>query len=273
MKKVLAELHQLINNLEDYGLIAEASTLQEVFVRVAQEADIKDDLKNDVKNILESHSAPEVIAELAKQMAGGDDTKTMSFAYGDEPADVIINEFVDQAKRKATNIDDAYFMMNERLQPKYPTLGRKEFYDLVNSSDTNSSDTNVSEFAFGDEPTEPNTGDNAEPRKWKPASWKPWPRETLIDQAVGYKVNEPLGNLGRRAFEDLNLQLDKARKVDPLSYDPITLAEFNKLVEERRMNPPQPDLTDPREQVLLDFHKFMKSPSQQSPADPSRTMR
>lgn len=147
MKKVLAELHELINNLEDHGLIAEASTLQEVFVRVAQEADTKDDLKNDVENILKSHSAPEVIAELAKQMAGGDDTKTMSFAYGDEPADVIINEFVDQAKRKSTNIDDAYFMMNQRLQSKgHSTLGRKEFYDLVNSSDTN-----VSEFAFGDE--------------------------------------------------------------------------------------------------------------------------
>lgn len=157
MKKVLAELHELINNLEDHGLIAEASTLQEVFVRVAQEADTKDDLKNDVENILKSHSAPEVIAELAKQMAGGDDTKTMSFAYGDEPTgygfgnepkDVIINEFVNQAKRKYMSIDDAYFMMNQRLQFNgHSTLGGKEFYDLVNSSDTN-----VSEFAFGDEP-------------------------------------------------------------------------------------------------------------------------
>ena len=31
MKKVLAELHQLINSLEDHGLTAEASSLQEVF--------------------------------------------------------------------------------------------------------------------------------------------------------------------------------------------------------------------------------------------------
>jgi hypothetical protein len=84
MKKVLAELHELINELEDNGLTAEASSLQEVFVRVAQEADVKDDLANDVENVLKSHTAAEVLAEIAKQMAGGDDIKTMSFAYDDE---------------------------------------------------------------------------------------------------------------------------------------------------------------------------------------------
>lgn len=253
MKKVLAELHELINNLEDHGLIAEASTLQEVFVRVAQEADTKDDLKNDVKNILKSHSAPEVIAELAKQMAGGDDTKTMSFAYGEEPADVIIDNFVDQAKRNELYDPSILKMMNDRLDFNgHPTLTKEEFLAKVNSSDTN-----VSEFAYGDAPTEPNTGDNA-PRKWEPARWKPWPRQTLIDQFVEAKVVEPNGNWGRQAFEILNRELDKARKVDPLSYDPITLEEFNKLVEERRMNPPQPDLTDPREQVLQDFRREMK---------------
>ncbi len=248
MKKVLAELHELINNLEDHGLIAEASTLQEVFVRVAQEADTKDDLKNDVENILKSHSAPEVIAELAKQMAGGDDTKTMSFAYGDEPADVIINEFVDQAKRNELYDPSLLKMMNDRLVFNgHSALTKEEFLAKVNSSDTN-----VSEFAFGDEPTEPNTGDNAEPRKWQPARWKPWPRETLIDQAVRYKVNEPHGNLGRRAFEDLNLQLDRARKVDPLSYDPITLEEFNKLVENAqkiKMSTPRPEVPTKKEEV------------------------
>ena len=199
MKKVLAELHELINELEDNGLTAEASSLQDVFVRVALEADVKDDLANDVENVLKSHSAAEVLAEIAKQMASESepesDTQTMSFAYGDEP-------------------------------------------------------------------TEPNTGDNAEqrnePRKWEPARWKPWPRETLIDQFVEAKVVEPNGNWGRQAFEILNRELDKARKVDPSSYDPITLAEFNKLVEERRMNPPQPDLTDPREQVLQDFKRESK---------------
>lgn len=147
MKKVLAELHELINNLEDHGLIAEASTLQEVFVRVAQEADTKDDLKNDVENILKSHSAPQVIAELAKQMAGGDDTKTMSFAYGDEPADVIINEFVDQAKRNELYDPSILDMMNKRLEFNgHSALTKEEFLAKVNSSDTN-----VSEFAFGDE--------------------------------------------------------------------------------------------------------------------------
>jgi len=248
MKKVLAELHELINELEDNGLTAEASSLQEVFVRVALEADTKDDLANDVAGLLKRHPAAKVIAELAKQMAGGDDTKTMSFAYGEEPADVIINEFVDQAKRNKLYDPSLLKMMNDRLDFNgHPTLTKEEFLAKVNSSDTN-----VSEFAFGDKPTEPNTGDNAEPRKWQPARWKPWPRETLIDQAVRYKVNEPHSNLGRRAFEDLNFRLDQARKVDPLSYDPITREEFDKLVEDAqkiKMSTPRPEVPTEKEEV------------------------
>ena len=98
MKTVLAELHELINDLEDQGLTAEASSLQEVFVRVAEEADMEqmpepaedDDLSNDVEGLLKSHSAAEVLAEIAKQMGGAEeapmsDTETMSFAFGDEP--------------------------------------------------------------------------------------------------------------------------------------------------------------------------------------------
>jgi hypothetical protein len=85
MRQVLAELHALINELEDQGLVAEASTLQDVFVRVAAE-DIEedDDLANDVAGLLKSHSAAEVLAEIAKQM-GGEDSDTASFAFGDEP--------------------------------------------------------------------------------------------------------------------------------------------------------------------------------------------
>ena len=98
MKTVLAELHELINDLEDQGLIAEASTLQEVFIRVAEDAEMDameeptetDDLANDVAGLLKSHSAAEVLAEIAKQMGGAEeapmsDTETMSFAFGDEP--------------------------------------------------------------------------------------------------------------------------------------------------------------------------------------------
>ncbi len=103
MKNVLAELHSLINELEDQGLTSEASSLQEVFVRVAQEAEEmpqdaempeSDDLSNDVAGLLKSHSAAEVLAEIAKQMGGAEetptaepesDTETMSFAFGDEP--------------------------------------------------------------------------------------------------------------------------------------------------------------------------------------------
>ena len=153
MKKVLAELHQLINSLEDHGLTAEASSLQEVFVRVAQKAD-PNDLSEKVTDLLGKYSAPELIAALAEQM-DSKDTKTMSFAFGEEPAgygkeskDVIVNEYVSQAKKNDMRPADAYFMMNQRLQSKgHTTLSEKEFLAKVNSSDTN-----VSEFAFGDEP-------------------------------------------------------------------------------------------------------------------------
>ena len=93
MKTVLAELHELINDLEDQGLTAEASTLQEVFVRVAEEADMDemeepaddDDLANDIAGLLKSHPAAKVLAEIAKQMGGEGASdasdETSSFAY------------------------------------------------------------------------------------------------------------------------------------------------------------------------------------------------
>jgi len=153
MKKVLAELHELINNLEDHGLIAEASTLQEVFVRVAQEADTKDDLANAVENVLEKYSAAEVLAEIAKQMASESepesDTQTMSFAYGDEqgrepapyraPAHTIMNEFIGQAIKGDMRPDDAYFMMNQRLESNgHTTISKPEFDTYVkNKSEIN----------------------------------------------------------------------------------------------------------------------------------------
>jgi hypothetical protein len=122
MKTVLAELHELINDLEDQGLTAEASSLQEVFVRVAQEADMDemaeptetDDLANDVAGLLKSHSAAEVLTEIAKQMSGAEeapmsDTETMSFAFGDEP-EMSRDEIV----RKYSSM---YLRSNGRMDP------------------------------------------------------------------------------------------------------------------------------------------------------------
>ncbi len=155
MKKVLAELHELINDLEDQGLTAEASSLQEVFVRVAQEADTEDDLANDVESILKSHSAAEIVAEIAKQMAGAEkDTQTSSFAfgnepggYGNEPKEKIIDEFVTQVKRKENTPHDAYKMMNDRLGFNgHDTMGYNEFLKRIQP------DNQTSSFAFGDEP-------------------------------------------------------------------------------------------------------------------------
>ena len=108
MKTVLAELHELINDLEDQGLTAEASTLQEVFVRVAEEADMDemeepaddDDLANDIAGLLKSHPAAKVLAEIAKQMGGEGASdasdETSSFAYyggnSDEYPEVAIED-------------------------------------------------------------------------------------------------------------------------------------------------------------------------------------
>jgi hypothetical protein len=116
MKKVLAELHSLINDLEDQGLTAEAYSLQDVFVRVAQEADedmdnsdaeqeVEDDLANDVAGLLKSHSASEVLAEIAKQMSATDSAdKTSSFAYyggnSDDLEEVAIEDDNNMTRRE-----------------------------------------------------------------------------------------------------------------------------------------------------------------------------
>jgi len=131
MKTVLAELHELINDLEDQGLTAEASTLQEVFVRVAEEADMDemeepaddDDLANDIAGLLKSHPAAEVLAEIAKQMGGGDAAgETSSFAYyggnSDEYPEVAIEDDNNMTRNQIVQdaVDD-YMLSGGRSNP------------------------------------------------------------------------------------------------------------------------------------------------------------
>jgi hypothetical protein len=210
MKKVLAELHQLINSLEDHGLTAEASSLQEVFVRVAQEAD-PNDLSEKVTDLLGKYSAPELIAALAEQMEGKD-TKTMSFAFGEEPRDVIVNEFVDQAKNKDMRQDDAYFMMNQRLQFNgHPTLTKKEFDAKVNSSGTN-----ISEFAFGDEPDSEASGvDEETERQNIISSWK-----KHVDAG-----NMSKGVAARMATQQLRMKFPNAKLITETEIAPLRFNE------------------------------------------------
>ena len=107
MKTVLAELHELINDLEDQGLTAEASSLQEVFVRVAQEADMDemaeptetDDLANDVAGLLKSHSAAEVLTEIAKQVNLADNIQT------DNPENLYFNLYIRGTGQSNTAIE------------------------------------------------------------------------------------------------------------------------------------------------------------------------
>jgi hypothetical protein len=213
MKKVLAELHQLINSLEDHGLTAEASSLQEVFVRVAQKAD-PNDLSEKVTDLLGKYSAPELIAALAEQM-DSKDTKTMSFAFGEEPRDVIVNEFVDQAKNKDMRQDDAYFMMNQRLQFNgHPTLTKKEFDAKVNSSGTN-----ISEFAFGDEPDsgagEASGLDEETERQNIISSWK-----KHVDAG-----NMSKGSAARMATQQLRMKFPNAKLITETEIAPLRFNE------------------------------------------------
>lgn len=230
MKKVLAELHQLINSLEDHGLTAEASSLQEVFVRVAQEADLND-LSEKVTDLLGKYSAPELIAALAEQMEGKD-TKTMSFAFGEEPRDVIVNEFVDQAKNKDMRQDDAYFMMNQRLQFNgHPTLAKKEFDAKVNSSGTN-----ISEFAFGDEPDsgagEASGLDEETERQNIISSWK-----KHVDAG-----NMSKGVAARMATQQLRMKFPNAKlitetEIAPLRFNEKPFRDESGLAEQDGLNP------------------------------------
>jgi len=216
MKKVLAELHELINDLEDQGLTAEASSLQEVFVRVAEEADLND-LSEKVTDLLGKYSAPELIAALAEQI-DSKDTKTMSFAFGDEPAgygnepkDVIIDEFVDQAKNKDMRQDDAYFMMNQRLQFNgHPTLTKKEFDAKVNSSGTN-----ISEFAFGDEPDKASGLDEETERQNIISSWK-----KHVDAG-----NMSKGVAARMATQQLRMKFPNAKLITETEIAPLRFNE------------------------------------------------
>jgi hypothetical protein len=99
MKHVLAELHELINDLEDQGLVSEASSLQEVFVRVAEdmemanddsmeepEEDDSSDLAGAVAKLIDENGAAAVLQAVAEAMGGADsgagdeDGETSSFA-------------------------------------------------------------------------------------------------------------------------------------------------------------------------------------------------
>ena len=128
MRQVLAELHSLISELEDQGLVAEASTLQDVFVKVAAEADMdemdeNDGLANDVAGLLENNSAAEVLAEIAKQMGGTDAAgKTSSFAYyggnSDEYPEVAIEDDNNMTRNQIVQdyVDD-YMQSKGTLNP------------------------------------------------------------------------------------------------------------------------------------------------------------
>ena len=163
----------------------------------------------------------------------------MSFAFGDEPAgygnepkDVIINEFVDQAKNKDMRQDDAYFMMNQRLQFNgHPTLTKKEFDAKVNSSGTN-----VSEFAFGDEPDsgagEASGLDEETERQNIISSWK-----KHVDAG-----NMSKGSAARMATQQLRMKFPNAKlitetEIAPLRFNEKPFGDEPGVAEQDGLNP------------------------------------
>lgn len=89
MRQVLAELHSLITELEDQGLVAEASTLQDVFVKIAAEDD-DSAFQADFDAMMGKYGAAKILSALADamgddDMGGDDEDDTASFAFGDEP--------------------------------------------------------------------------------------------------------------------------------------------------------------------------------------------
>ena len=190
MKKVLAELHQLINSLEDHGLTAEASSLQEVFVRVAQKAD-PNDLSEKVTDLLGKYSAPELIAALAEQM-DSKDTKTMSFAYGDKP-----DEFTESERQLGTEKNPLYKGVEgpNRMWKGHPI-------------------SEISRWNL--------------PRQDEPAPYQQTApvvsRESVISSYVLTAYNDKYGPKGRNAYTNLSDELNT------LKYDPLSKEDFDNLV-------------------------------------------
>jgi hypothetical protein len=224
MKQVLAELHSLINDLEDQGLTVEASSLQEVFVRVAQEADEdmddhEGDLPKMVADVLAKHSVPEVIAEIANQMEDDkEDTQTMSFSvgdesggYGNEPKDQIINEFVTQVKRKENTPVDAYKMMNDRLRFNgHDTMGYNDFLNLT--------EPKTSSFAFGDEPGV------QEPKTYRE------PKHVIVNEFVDQAIKKNMNQ------DDAYFMMNQ--RLNTNGHNTLSKKDFDEMVENKSiMNP------------------------------------
>jgi hypothetical protein len=140
MRQVLAELHSLITELEDQGLVAEASTLQDVFVKIAAEDD-DSAFQADFDAMMGKYGAAKILSALADAMGdddmGGDDedTDTASFAFGDEPGvddakanrmkmyQDITEDYASAANRKDGTAQDLFMQMNEELKSNgFPTM-------------------------------------------------------------------------------------------------------------------------------------------------------
>lgn len=87
MKNILSDLHSIINELEDDGLTREASTLQDVFIKVAAEMDDMEDdssCEDELANLVDKHGFEKVLSCLADLVSdsGDEDDETEEFAYG-----------------------------------------------------------------------------------------------------------------------------------------------------------------------------------------------
>lgn len=86
MKNILAELHSIINELEDEGMQREALTLQNVFIKVAEDIDMEDDtdessMQEEIASLVDKYGLDKVLEGLAHSMSDSGD-ETEEYAYG-----------------------------------------------------------------------------------------------------------------------------------------------------------------------------------------------
>ena len=131
MRQVLAELHSLISELEDQGLVAEASTLQDVFVKIAAEDD-DSAFQADFDAMMDKYGAAKILSALADamgddDMGGDDEDETAAFAFGDKPGvsapkldyqkrKEIVDDYTSAALRSEGTMSDLFNQMNEELK-------------------------------------------------------------------------------------------------------------------------------------------------------------
>jgi len=84
MKNVLADLHTVLNELEEQGFQKEANSLQEIFIKVASEMDDDNTCQEELSEIVEKHGFEKVLKCLSNLFSNDNSDDTQEYAYVDD---------------------------------------------------------------------------------------------------------------------------------------------------------------------------------------------